>query len=85
LLEILKIAVCESEKIVKTLKSFFLFSLTAIFKASKSPKSSASKISFKWPKARLFSSHFLAVFQAIPALEAPDSSLEPSNQMVKPE
>jgi hypothetical protein len=68
---------------VKDLKSFFLFSLIAILKASKSPNSSASKISLERPKARHFLFH-LKVFQAIPAPVASESSLDPSDQMVKP-
>jgi hypothetical protein len=83
-LEALKIAVWELENIVKDLKSFFLFSLTAILKASRSPNNSALKISLESPKARLFSFYFV-VFQAIPAPEAPDSSLDPSDQIIKPE
>jgi hypothetical protein len=77
-LRILKIAVYKSEKIVKTLKFFFLFSLTAILKTSRGLKSSVLKISLEWSKARHFS-FYLVVFQAIPTLEAPESSLELSN------
>jgi hypothetical protein len=46
------------EKIVKTLKSYFFFSLTAILKASKSPNSSALKSSLEWPKAMHLESAF---------------------------
>jgi hypothetical protein len=61
LLRTLKIAIFEFKKIVKELKSFLLFSLTAILKALRIRNSSTSKISLEEPNVKHFSFYF-AVF-----------------------
>ena len=74
---ILFIAICELEKIIKVVKLLFFFSFSAILKASKISKSSASKISFEWPRDILFFNYFWENSHAIAAPEAPESILDP--------